>query len=158
MSIYDNQYWDNGTNVFSSASFTRVPYTDANYVAFLAAGNSPLPDPGVTALRILLNANGIGQKPWASLFASIQALTAPQLANVITDLTSLVGGLPKWSVGPQTSNLKLNGAVFSLAGGVPASFTTLVKNDFIFNYLADNLLYLINPSFDATINVNPMVF
>ena len=158
MGMLDNEYWDNGTNVFSSASFSRVPYTDATYVAWLAAGNSPLPDPGVVALRVIFNNNNVGQKPWPTSFAAIAAMTAPQLAEVITDLNSLVGGLPKWAVGARTTNLGLNGVLFAAAGGVLASMTTLQKNVFILNYLDDNPSYLINPAFDATINVNPMLF
>jgi hypothetical protein len=88
MGMLDNQYWDNGTDVFSSASFTRVPYTNAAYVAWLAAGNTALPDPGVAALRTLLNVAGLGRRGLPAINAAIFALSASQQANVLIDLFS----------------------------------------------------------------------
>lgn len=56
-------YWDNGSDVFSSARQARVPYSDAAYVAWLAAGNVPTRDPGPTELRAVLEPYGIGLTP-----------------------------------------------------------------------------------------------
>lgn len=38
-------YWDNGTDVFSSARQARVPYSDPAYIAWTEAGNAATRDP-----------------------------------------------------------------------------------------------------------------
>lgn len=56
-------YWDNGTDVFSSKTQTRVPYSNAEYQAWLARGNVPTKDPGNGLLRDVLAPYDIGLTP-----------------------------------------------------------------------------------------------
>jgi hypothetical protein len=53
-------YWDNGTDVFSSARRQRVAYSDKAYQDWLAAGGVPTKDPGPAELREVLAPYGLG--------------------------------------------------------------------------------------------------
>lgn len=56
-------YWDNGTQLFSSARQAAVPYADAAYQAWRARGNAPTRHPGDVALRAVLAPFGAGLSP-----------------------------------------------------------------------------------------------
>jgi hypothetical protein len=94
-------YWDNGTDVFSSKTQTRVPYSDAEYQAWLARGNVATKDPGDDLLREVLLPYEIGLTP-----AETQTFLDDQVdladlkavyASIINDLTTVINWTPPLS-------------------------------------------------------------
>jgi hypothetical protein len=107
-------YWDNGTDVFSSKTQTRVPYSDAEYQAWLARGNVATKDPGEAELREVLAVYEIGLTPaetaqFSAAHVDMQAVKAAY-QNIIADLNTVIG----WT--PPLSAAQRDGAIQGLAG------------------------------------------
>jgi hypothetical protein len=101
--MYDPRdwYWDSGSDVFSSKRQERVPYSDAEYQAWLAKGNVATKDPGNGLLREVLKEYEIGLTP-----AETQTFLDDQVdladlkaayASIISDLTIVVNWTPPLS-------------------------------------------------------------
>ena len=117
---YDH-YWDNGTDVFSSKTQTRVPYNNAGYVAWLALGNVPTLDPGETLLREVLLPYQLGLTPeeTATFVEDKNDLAALKSAytTIINDLTTVV------NLTAPLTNVQRDAAIQGMAG----HFKTLLK-------------------------------
>lgn len=114
--MYDpyDHYWDNGTDVFSSKTQTRVPYSNADYQAWLARGNTPTKDPGNGLLRDVLLPYDLGLTPaetatFADDKADLAALKAAYSA-MIADLNTVIG----WT--PPLTAAQRDGAIQGMAG------------------------------------------
>jgi hypothetical protein len=93
-------------------------------------------------------------KTVAQIYTALAALTATQKTNVWTDLTS--GSPAKWTTneGQNAGAIGLAvGIVVDLAGAMTAAQLTDMKLRAVACYVYDNPRYLVNPPFDASINV-----
>jgi hypothetical protein len=121
--MYDPRdwYWDNGSDVFSSKTQTRVPYSNAAYIAWLARGNVPTRDPGDAELREVLRIYEIGLTPaetaaFVEDHADIATLKAAY-QTIMTDLNTVIN----WPT--PLSAAQRDGAI----QGMARHFRTLLK-------------------------------
>lgn len=93
------------------------------------------------------------QRTLLAIYNDLQALTGTQQANVWADFTS--GSPPRWA----TDSSPVAGSVMACSipaidlTGLAVTVQTKARMKMVAAYVVGNPLYLINPSFDPSINV-----
>lgn len=95
------------------------------------------------------------RKTPAAIYAALTALTATQKSNIWTAFGA--GSPALWATddGPNAGAIGIGfGIVSNLAAGMTAAQLTDMKLRAVTAYVLDNPQWLVNPSFDASINLS----
>ena len=154
MSYPNDYYWGPiSGQFFGSLTSTEVPASNAAYLAWLAKGNTATVASSINAVRDVLASYRIWTISLPALFTSIDALSTIQKNLISANLL----GSPPLVLTPLGPNYQAIVATYiAIQSGILP--TGALKSYLAALYCQDNPNYLVNPSFDVTINIKGTTF